>query len=288
MLRPGEFRITDKGIELANLPEAAKVLEIGCGYGDTTERLEKKYGFEVAAIDNSEEMVRRSNERGLKTVAKFGDGEFLDFSSKTFDAIISECVLSLIPKPDEAIHEAYCTLKNGGKYIISDLYFKKETKKIKEEAKRLADTANEREHNHGDCTSHGSHGSDKEASVNGDVSKPKMAAPANLGVLSKMPNSLECGSYTEEGECHEHTMEEFMEPSEYKNVEFRYKDIFFKDGLIEELKEVGFTEIEFLDFTNELDSFVAEKIMNGEDYPFCKDVKNKKGIGYFLIVATKK
>ncbi len=142
MLRPGKFTITDKGIEIAKLPKDAKVLEIGCGEGETTERLEKEYGFEVSPIDTSLEMLRLTNERGLKANAVLGDGEFLEnFTSRTFDGVISECVLSLIGKPDEAIHEAYCTLKNGGKYIISDLYYKVEDKALKIKTKKKAEIA---------------------------------------------------------------------------------------------------------------------------------------------------
>ena len=45
---------------------------------------------------------------------RLGDGEFLDdFSSKTFDGVFMECVLSVINMPDEALHEAYCVLKKA-------------------------------------------------------------------------------------------------------------------------------------------------------------------------------
>jgi ubiquinone/menaquinone biosynthesis C-methylase UbiE len=125
MLRPGAFTITDKGLELCNLKKGDKVLEIGCGEGETTERLEKHYGFDVSAVDTSLEMVRLTKDRQLKANILLGDGEFLDdFVSRSMDGVVMECVLSLINLPDEALHEVFCLLKEGGKLFISDLYIK--------------------------------------------------------------------------------------------------------------------------------------------------------------------
>ncbi|MGI6721374.1 MAG: class I SAM-dependent methyltransferase [Anaerovoracaceae bacterium] len=125
MLRPGAFDITDKAMEVCGFEKGAKILEIGCGEGETLEHLEKDYGYDMTGIDMSLDMVQKANERGLKADIKFGDGEFLDgFMSYTFDGVIMECVLSLIHKPDEALHEAYCVLKKGGRLFISDLYHK--------------------------------------------------------------------------------------------------------------------------------------------------------------------
>lgn len=110
-----------------NLPKGAKVLEIGCGRGETMEFLAKNYGYEMTGIDLNLDMVASAKERmqkaGIKADVRYGDGEFLeDFSSKTFDGVIMECVLSLINLPDESLNEVYCVLKNGGKLFISDLY----------------------------------------------------------------------------------------------------------------------------------------------------------------------
>ena len=50
--------------------------------------------------------------------------------------------MSLINIPDEALHEAYCVLKKGGRLIISDLYYRDPdpmmVKAVKMEAQRLA------------------------------------------------------------------------------------------------------------------------------------------------------
>jgi len=122
-LRPGGFRITKKAMDIWKLPKGSKVLDIGCGTGETLEFLEKEYGFVCCGIDTSMKRIKKGKERNPNLNIKYGDGEFLDdFPSFTFDGILMECTLSLINLPHEALHEAYCVLKKGGRLFISDLY----------------------------------------------------------------------------------------------------------------------------------------------------------------------
>lgn len=152
ILRPGEFDITDKGIELAGLKKGDKVLDIGCGDGDVLNHLVKDFGMEGEGIDMSLPRISDANEKYPDLKIKFGDGEFLDdYSSFTFDGVMMECVLSLINIPDESLHEVYCVLKKGGKLIISDLYDKNpdpmQLKAVKMEAQRQSKIP----HKEGDC-----------------------------------------------------------------------------------------------------------------------------------------
>lgn len=142
IMRPGEFAITDKAIEIAGLKKGDRVLDIGCGEGDTVAHF-NDLGIKAEGIDMSLKAITAAKEKYPGIDVKLGDGEFLDeYSSYTFDGITMECVLSLINIPDEALHEAWCVLKKGGKLIISDLYYKDpdpmKMKAVKMEAQRLA------------------------------------------------------------------------------------------------------------------------------------------------------
>lgn len=152
IMRPGEFDITDRGIELAGLKNGDRVLDIGCGEGDTVAHLCKDWGMDAEGIDMNLSMISTAKEKHPEISVKFGDGEFLDdYTSYTFDAVTMECVLSLINIPDESLHEAYCVLKKGGKLILSDLYYKdpdpKKMRAVKIEAARLS----QKPRKEGDC-----------------------------------------------------------------------------------------------------------------------------------------
>ena len=129
IMRPGKFDITDKAMEQWSLPEGAKVLEIGCGEGDTAQHLKDEYGFEMTGMDISLDMVDKAKKAHPGIEFMYGDGEILDsFMSFTFDGIVMECVLSLINLADEALHEAYCVMKKGAKIFLSLIHISEPTR----------------------------------------------------------------------------------------------------------------------------------------------------------------
>ncbi len=147
--KPGEFRITDKAMERWDLPKGSAVLDIGCGCGETLEHLEEKYGYQGKGIDLSLARINEGKKRNPSLDLEYGDGEFLnEFTSFTFNGILMECVLSVINKPDEALHEAYCVLKKGGKLFISDLYIKNPDSEFIRQLEQ--DVEKQPKHNHDD------------------------------------------------------------------------------------------------------------------------------------------
>lgn len=149
--RPGDFSITDRAIEKAKYKMGSRILDIGCGEGDTVDYL-NRMGLKAEGIDINLAKIDDAKKIFPGIDVKFGDGGFLDdYMSYTFDGIISECTLSTMLQPDEALHEAYCVLKKGGRLIITDYYEKdpdpQQMKAVAIEAARQARLP----HNEGDC-----------------------------------------------------------------------------------------------------------------------------------------
>jgi len=237
--RPGGLRITRKAMEHWKLPRGARVLDVGCGTGETMEYLEKEYGFTCSGIDLSMARLKEGRTRNPGLDIQYGDGEFLDgFSSYSFDGVLMECTLSLINLPDEALHEAYCVLKKGGRLFVSDLYIKDPDPGF---VKALAIEA-ERQ--------------------------------------SKKPHrEMECGD-----DCAE---EHRSRPSA-----LRSDGRFLIDPLIEQLTEIGYRSIAWEDCSQELDNFVAEKLMRDGTLEGCLcdaalHPRDKFKTGYFMLTAEK-
>jgi len=124
MIRPGGEALTRKAIEKAKLPRGARVLDAGCGEGDTVALLVEHFGFEATGVDLSNKLIDKGKARHPGLDLRRMEAEFLDFESRTFDAVIMECSLSVFRLQEDALFEAYCLLKPGGKLIITDLYLK--------------------------------------------------------------------------------------------------------------------------------------------------------------------
>ena len=143
MIRPGGKELTIKAIENAGLEKGAKILDIGCGEGDTVAILKNELGFDAIGCDVSEKIIEKGKEKYPDIDLRQMEGKLLEFESKYFDAVIMECSLSLMELQPDVIHEVYCVLKNGGKFIITDMFLKDPTsEEIDEVVKAVEDARN--------------------------------------------------------------------------------------------------------------------------------------------------
>jgi ubiquinone/menaquinone biosynthesis C-methylase UbiE len=95
-----------------------KVLDFGCGPGESTKRMKEK-GYQTFGVDQSIEMVNAAKARGLE--AYQSDGEKLPFEDETFDAIFVCTSLEWSAEPNKIIAEIARVLKPGGKVLAITL-----------------------------------------------------------------------------------------------------------------------------------------------------------------------
>jgi len=124
MIRPGGEALTVKAAKKANLPEGSAILDMGCGEGDTAALLARDFGFKAAGIDASCKLIENGKKKHPDLDLRRMEAEYLDFESRSFDAVFMECSLSVMRIQEDAAFEAYCVLKPGGKLIITDIYIR--------------------------------------------------------------------------------------------------------------------------------------------------------------------
>lgn len=138
---PGGLNLTRKIFESENIHNSSKVLDVGCGTGQTAAYLAFKYGANVTGIDNNRTMVlkakRRIEKNKLPVKIMQGSVEKTSLPDDHFDFIISESVLSFVNKP-RALKEIFRLLKYGGRFIaIEQTINKKLTEKEENEIKQF-------------------------------------------------------------------------------------------------------------------------------------------------------
>jgi SAM-dependent methyltransferase len=95
----------------------ARVLEVGCGWGELAEWLARDTGAEVVAIDTSPRMVELAVERGVD--ARVADVQALPFEDGAFDVAVAAWMLYHVPDLDRGIAELARVLRPGGRLVAA-------------------------------------------------------------------------------------------------------------------------------------------------------------------------
>jgi SAM-dependent methyltransferase len=97
--------------------EPGRVLEVGPGPGELSERMANELGVEVVAVDISPRMVELTRERGID--ARVGDVQELPFPDASFDLVVAAWVLFHPPDLDRAMREIARVLRPGGRLVAA-------------------------------------------------------------------------------------------------------------------------------------------------------------------------
>ncbi|MGM0621477.1 MAG: arsenite methyltransferase [Bacteroidota bacterium] len=132
--------------EFAGINPGDSVLDLGSGAGNdcfVARTLVGETG-KVTGLDFTENMVEKAKinlqKTGFKNIEFIqGDIENIPLPDSTYDVVISNCVLNLVPDKQKAFAEIYRLLKPGGHFCISDVVLNGELPAgIKEAAEMIA------------------------------------------------------------------------------------------------------------------------------------------------------
>ena len=121
---PQQRAMLDSYLSEIELPEAARVLEIGCGTGPVTRVLASRPGVaEAVGVDPSPIFIAKARElsAALENVTfDEADGRALRFPDRAFDAVVLHTTLCHIPQPERVVKEAFRVLRPRGTLAVFD------------------------------------------------------------------------------------------------------------------------------------------------------------------------
>lgn len=122
-----EWTFRRRSVEALDLDTGERVLELGCGPGNSFELLRKGVGSDgtVVGVDYSHGMVQQAadqiREAGWENVNVVqADATTPGITANSFDAIYAAMSLSAMPNPTQVVKTAAATLKPDGRMVVLD------------------------------------------------------------------------------------------------------------------------------------------------------------------------
>lgn len=102
-------------IEIVQVKQGEKLLDVGCGTGDLTNVLHGLVA-DVVGIDYSRSMIEQAREKYPQLTFRVADAAHLDYENE-FDIVFSNAALHWMKTPEPVVASIYNSLKPGGRFV---------------------------------------------------------------------------------------------------------------------------------------------------------------------------
>lgn len=121
---PGGMELTVELLKNTQIDRNTSILDVGCGTGQTSAFIAKRYCCHVAAVDINEEMLKKADIRFKKEKHNVNllqaNAEELPFPSQSFDIVLSESV-TVFTDINKSLKEYNRVLKHPGTLIAIEI-----------------------------------------------------------------------------------------------------------------------------------------------------------------------
>jgi ubiquinone/menaquinone biosynthesis C-methylase UbiE len=120
-------QLLNRAVELSNVKNGEKVLDIGCGTGLLSLKFLEKADCSITGIDSSQEMLSIFSDKIKKLnlsdriTLKFEDATALDFKPNSFDIVAATVALHHLKDKYPTIKKIHDVLKPEGRFVLGDI-----------------------------------------------------------------------------------------------------------------------------------------------------------------------
>ena len=124
---PGGLELTSNLAEVMGIGRGSRVLDAGSGVGTSAVHLARTIGCHVNGVTLEEAGVRAGCDlaafQGVEDLVELTQGNLEEYDqvAGSFDFVLVECVLSILPDKSNALKRLFGLLKSGGAMGISDV-----------------------------------------------------------------------------------------------------------------------------------------------------------------------
>jgi phosphatidylethanolamine/phosphatidyl-N-methylethanolamine N-methyltransferase len=128
VMGPFSARARQQAVKLLDLRPGERLLVPGVGTGMDLPLI--PLGISVVGVDISREMLAKAHARvdGRQVTLLEMDAQTLDFADGSFDAVLFNLILSVVPDGAAAFREAWRALRPGGRAVIFDKFLSENSK----------------------------------------------------------------------------------------------------------------------------------------------------------------